>query len=117
MDVTRLRPTWRGRRGQDNQILFPRQIEFFLREVLCALGVSIWKKLKTEDSKTEEVRFQMAAFKRCSEHGAGRSMDGLGQDVPATMEKMLLIGDHLSHPLPAELLAQGLVKRPPLETQ
>jgi hypothetical protein len=25
-----------------------------------------------------------------SEHGAGRSMDGLGQDVPATMKKTLL---------------------------
>ena len=26
----------------------------------------------------------MAAFMRCSEHGAGRSMDGLEQDAPAT---------------------------------
>jgi hypothetical protein len=28
----------------------------------------------------------MAAFKRCSEHGAGRSMDGLEQDAPATVK-------------------------------
>ena len=60
-------------------------------------------------------------------------MDGLGQDVPATMKKTLFysrsmirnllgettlpVGFHLSHPLPAELLAKGLVKRPTLETQ
>jgi hypothetical protein len=28
----------------------------------------------------------MAAFMRCSEHGAGRSMDGLDQDDPATVK-------------------------------
>lgn len=60
-------------------------------------------------------------------------MDELGQDVPATMKKTLfhprsmirnllgettlLVSIYLSHPLPAKLLAQGLVKRPPLETQ
>jgi hypothetical protein len=28
----------------------------------------------------------MAAFMRCSEHGAGRSIDGLDQDDPATVK-------------------------------
>ncbi len=60
-------------------------------------------------------------------------MYGLGQDVPATMKKTLFhpqsmiryhLGEttllfrfYLSHTLPAELLAQGLVKRPTLESQ
>ena len=29
---------------------------------------------------------------RCSEHGAGRSMDGLEQDAPATVEESALRG-------------------------
>jgi hypothetical protein len=59
------------------------------REVLCALRASAFrfgKKLKTEDSKTEEPRQEVAAFMRFSEHGAGRSMDGLDQDDPATVK-------------------------------
>jgi hypothetical protein len=65
-------------------ILFPRQIEFFLREVLCALRASAFrfgKKLKTE-----EPRQEVAAFMRFSEHGARRSIDGLDQDDPATVK-------------------------------
>jgi hypothetical protein len=55
-----------------------------LREVLCDLRASAFRFCKDERLEDRRSKIGSGGFFGCSIYGAGRSMDGLGQDVPAT---------------------------------
>jgi hypothetical protein len=61
-----------------------------LREVLRALRASAFRFCKDERFEDRRSKIGNGGFFGCSIQGAGRSMDGLEQDAPATRKKRLL---------------------------
>jgi len=61
-----------------------------LREVLCDLRASAFRFCKDERLEDRRSKIGSGGFFGCSKPGAGRSMDGLEQDAPATRKKRLL---------------------------